>query len=375
MVNSAATIEDLVSSFGQVAGTVSDPGGSLSESVAGALPSAGTALFGPLGDLSSLSSPADELTDVLMTAFNNINTIGQQLAADPFPVLTQFLANQLGYGQTIATGFQGAANGFAQLVAAMPAALQTISDGLATGNVTGIVPALGELFVGGGEDIVTPLFPILDIPGQMAQNFADVVKAVINTTTFLGLTDGALSPPVSAALAFADSVQTIIDAVGDGNTTVAGDALANVPAALLGAVLNGFGGNPGLLTPGTGLEGSGILAGLLVYLPQSIAQALGASSTASSAAAVPELGALLDPATGAAGLSDLLNPGAALADLTAVLDTSTVATDLTSLLDPGAVFGNLTALFESSAVTDVTALLTTDLAPNLSGSLLDVLQF
>lgn len=53
--------------------------------------------------LTASVNPISEWAQVLTTTFNNISDLGQQVWADPAPILKQILINQLGYANTIAT--------------------------------------------------------------------------------------------------------------------------------------------------------------------------------------------------------------------------------------------------------------------------------
>jgi hypothetical protein len=55
-------------------------------------------------------------------------------------------------------------------------------------------------------------------------------------------------------------------------------------------------------------------------------------------------------------------------------DLNTLAGDVSSLLNPDTPLGELASLFDPNAVTDITSLLSADLAPNASGSLVDLLS-
>ncbi|WP_156689644.1 PE family protein [Mycobacterium sp. Marseille-P9652] len=59
---------------------------------------------------------------------NNLQSLGNAIAANPAPVLRQFALNQQGYGQAIVTGVQSVIQNPAQL-AGLPAALQTGAHG------------------------------------------------------------------------------------------------------------------------------------------------------------------------------------------------------------------------------------------------------
>jgi hypothetical protein len=187
------------------------------------------------------------------------------------------------------------------------------------------------------------LLPILGIPGQMAQNFTNLlpvgsIPAMVAqnaTNVFTTLTDlsqtldlntgnlhvglplvlalDALGPPVTTLQAVGSSASAFIGAVQTGDGLGAAAALIDAPAVIANGFLNGQAALPlpaslsgietitaiplgGILTPlqfaslsipalGPGsltLSGTtfgGILPGLLAFLPEQLAQAIGAAPT------------------------------------------------------------------------------------------------
>jgi PE family len=221
-------------------------------------------------------------------------------AVNPEALVQHFINNQIGYAQTISTSLQAAAHDFTAGLHALPASFQTAFGDLAAGNTTGAVGALesgfDNLFItgfnttlgAGGVLSVTPtgtlgdLLPILSIPGQMAQNFANLfpagslaahlsqnfanlVKTVTDssltaTASFYegggGLAGGgidintaaglplvlaidALGGPVNALHALGASAHTITSALQTGNLVGAVDGLLDAPANVVNGFLNG----------------------------------------------------------------------------------------------------------------------------------------
>jgi hypothetical protein len=292
------------------------------------------------------------------------------LTFDPRPYLQQFITNQIGYAQTIATALGSAAHDFTAGVLALPSAFQSAFQALQAGNITGAVDAIGtgfwNLFLTGfnvtpvaGVFVITPtgtlgdLLPILAIPGQMAQNFTNLIpagtipshiaqnftnliKTVTNTSVtaaaeFVLPTPGnpigidltntfglplvlgleALGGPVNALDALGSSARSFINAVQTGNGLGAVTALVDAPAVVANGFLNGQATFPltvdveglvttvnlpldGILVPAApytadilafgpigevpvfGTPIGGIVPGLLNFLPEELAAALGA---------------------------------------------------------------------------------------------------
>lgn len=300
----------------------------------------------------------------------NLQALENAVAANPAPFLRQFVSNQLGfaqtafgqqigYAQTISTALANAAQDFGAGVSALPAALQTATQQLAAGDVTGAVRGVatgfGNLFLTGlsaSQDPttllinITPtgtlgdLLPILRLPGQMAQHLTDmlpagsvpaqisqhltnVITTLTDTSQTLDLVTGdlhvglplvlgleAIGPVVTTANAFGDSANAVLGALQTGNVLSAGAALLDTPVAVLDGFLNGQATLPlsvtlgdlttttnvplgGILAPartasltleifgttGTiplfGTAFGGILPGLLTFLPEQLAEAIG----------------------------------------------------------------------------------------------------
>ncbi|CPR07698.1 PE-PGRS family protein [Mycobacterium bohemicum DSM 44277] len=159
---------------------------------------------------SGLWGPYQEL---FADTWANLQNLGASWLADPFPFLRQVIANQIGYGQIIATAFQ-------------------------TGN----------------------LQPISAIPGDMGHNFANVIATLTNTsvTSSLDLSVSPLSatvenavglplvfgasvlgPPVAALEAAGASASAFTAAMQAGNGAGAFAALFDAPAVITNAFLNG----------------------------------------------------------------------------------------------------------------------------------------
>ncbi len=215
---------------------------------------------------------------------------------NPAALVQHFANNQIGYAQTISTSVGAAAHDFTTGLHALPASFQTAFGDLAAGNNSGAASALesglGNLFITGfntttsasGVVSVTPagalgdLLPILSIPGQMAQNFANLFPAgslaahvsqnfanVVKTVTDLNLTStvsfvlspgfgfdinttaglplvlaiDALGGPINALHALGSSATTFVHAVQSGNASGAAAAVLDAPAAMANGFLNG----------------------------------------------------------------------------------------------------------------------------------------
>ncbi|OHV04097.1 hypothetical protein [Mycobacterium talmoniae] len=272
--------------------------------------------------------------DVFASAFSNAGELGKTVLADPAPILTQLVTNWLGYGQTYA--------------GALGQAVENLVTQLTPGSVGGLWYNLDQAFelLGAGQfedavraaysgiiqTIIAPgfaLLPTLQIPVEIAHNLYSAAQLIPQIAMGLGL--GALGPLASGVYAFGASGQAVVDAIGDGNVLGALGAVANMPTAVVGGVLNGFEYGKGILS-----DPGGPIA-LLLQMRDTIADAIGAAtgtqaltdgpltalfsaplealSGAFGADGLSELGALLDPTQFLTSLGDLFDPAQFLGEL------------------------------------------------------------
>jgi hypothetical protein len=245
-----------------------------------------------LADLAAATDPLTEWSSVITTAITNIEGIGTEIQADPLPVLSEVLANQLAFGETIGSNLSDLASGLNTLFTdQLPDQLQTLFAGIDAGDISVSVNNFTEgllidLLPGAGS-----LVNISEIPGEIAQNLANVLSNDLSNVALVSLLS-----PVAALLgttqAFADSTQSIVDALDAGQTDAAFTDLLNIPAALTGAFLNGYDATDtlgisyaGILSTFDSGNGAGLLDEFLVQLPQEIAQTLAGDGTPATLAA------------------------------------------------------------------------------------------
>ncbi|WP_454788648.1 hypothetical protein [Mycolicibacterium lutetiense] len=235
-----------------------------------------TALAGTFED------PIAVWSEVLGTAIESATQIGNDMSANPLPVLNQIITNQAGYAGLLATSLQAAADSYTQFFTSdddyrFKYFARQASDYLAAGNVTDAAAVLKEvvfrLFA-----FANPLINIMQIPIAMSRNAVNAFAAVPDLLMPVGL--AVLNPVEGAILASGDSAQDVLDAVTAGDPAAAFSALVNAPAVLTGAILNGYlhetgGGTSGLLSWSNAVFNRGLIQGLTVTLPQTIAKAIG----------------------------------------------------------------------------------------------------
>ncbi|WP_431235061.1 hypothetical protein ACQ856_11410 [Mycolicibacterium psychrotolerans] len=171
----------------------------------------------------------------------------------------------------------------------LPEAITTAFQQIADGDLSGAAGTINNALGGAILTIGLPLFPVLDIPGKMADNFAAVVKTVTGLTTVLPALIGVLGPIEGSIQSLGDSGQAVLDALAAGQTVAALNAAVNTLPKFIGAVVNGYESTdgsqyPGLLSPpDENGNNAGIAYTLLVSIPKAIATALGAPGAPAAA--------------------------------------------------------------------------------------------
>jgi len=212
------------------------------------------------------------------------------LSFHPLPYLQGFINNTITYTQTIATSLQSAANDLVTGVQTLPPAFLMAFQDLLAGNnsaayavlnqalVNAFLPGftVPETAISGVFDVVPigvlgDLQPILNIPGQLAQDFTNLLPAgtipmqisqnatnlisgVTNFGTTLNLNavkpildfgiplqlviDG-IGAPANALSALNSSANAFVGALQTGNASAAAAALLDAPAVVANGFLNG----------------------------------------------------------------------------------------------------------------------------------------
>ncbi|MET0700576.1 MAG: hypothetical protein ABWY93_13010 [Mycobacterium sp.] len=223
-------------------------------------------------DLAAAAGPLETWVQVLTQAFDNSSDLGQQVIADPAPILAQIITNQLANAAVLNHATKETVDGlvaFGQgLAANLPVALGQIADGNITGaEATLLNPLLGQLLT-----VLQGPIDAYAVVSNTFQNVANIASAV----TGLVLTEGlAITGPVwSTANALTDTAQAVVDEGAAGDLGAVVNTMLTAPAVVTGAFLNGYGNGPlgfaaaGLLTPSDnplGSLGAGPIAALLDF--------------------------------------------------------------------------------------------------------------
>lgn len=249
-------------------------------------------------ELSAAVDPLQAWTSLFTNTAENVTTLGGQIFADPAPILTQVLKNQVARGETVATILDGVGKGTVEWATEMVPMFMDMAVKLAQEgkydqaiNTALALPAAG-LLLGVGM----PLIGLSSVTGGMTENLNNFMQAFGDTNTLFGTVLGALQTWASTTGALGTSVQNFADAVKAGDPLAVASAMIAAPALIANGVLNGGPYTPGLLTPDRpGIPGP--IAGLMVQVRQKLAQAIGApvpgsATTALSAEAPAALSAL-----------------------------------------------------------------------------------
>jgi hypothetical protein len=245
----------------------------------------------------------------LQAAFQNLLTF------NPVPYLQGFVNYTVGYAQTITTSLQTAGQDLVAGLQTLPSGLQPAFQDLFAGNFGGAYHALNEALVnaflpgftsmqiGTTTLAIVPdgplgaLNPILAIPGQIAQNFTNLLPAgsiaaqvsqnttnLVSALTNVGTTID-LAQLLSPTVSFGIPLQLILDGLGGpanalsalnstavaftgavqtGNVAAATATLLDAPAVVTNAFLNG---TTTIALPPAVINYSGLTIDSTLYLP------------------------------------------------------------------------------------------------------------
>lgn len=152
---------------------------------------------------------------LVYNTWNNLNSLTGGWLADPFPFLRQVVANQMGYGQIIATALQ---TGNFQPISAIPGAIShNLANLIGTLSNTNVTSSL----------VVQELLPTPSLTLDNAVGLPLVFGASL------------LGPPAATLEAAGFSATAFTSAVQAGNGSAAFAALVDAPAVIANGFLNG----------------------------------------------------------------------------------------------------------------------------------------
>jgi hypothetical protein len=226
--------------------------------------------------LSASTNPIEQWLQIINTTLANGGALAQTYLDNPLPILRQLILNGIGYGEQTVTALQATVTNLVNNLRpdnpnGLPMQLGAAWDLLRAGDIANGLPAVYGALAGYALFSAFPLINMVEIPIAMAQNFANVVQAGLGGVVQLAL--GVLSVPAAVVGATASQLQAVFDAVKAGDLLGTINEVLGVPGAFVGALLNGFGFNPGLLSPDGFVD-------IAIRTLNSIAEALGAAPVA-----------------------------------------------------------------------------------------------
>ena len=235
--------------------------------------------------------PAFPVTGPVQLFNNTVHNLDAWVVArqaNPFPVPTQLIANQIAHLQTLGTAFQTIGQNFAAFGKSLPTVFQTTLNFLEQGDIFDAITYFAT------QTVVTPLIADLGLPligavVPILQDSLNHTAAIINDPLVVLLS--ALAPlygPNAAIGAFAGVSQDIFNAFGTGHFLTGFEDIALAPTTVLDGFLNGYpvsapnlfiDPSGGLLTgtPGSSQPGFGTV-GILMQVNEEIAKDLGAGT-------------------------------------------------------------------------------------------------
>ncbi|HUO36989.1 MAG TPA: hypothetical protein VMU34_03705 [Mycobacterium sp.] len=228
-------------------------------------------------ELTQFVNPITEWVSVISAAVVNVGGLAEQIAADPAPILTQFITNQIAYLGTLGMAGQNLVTGLVSALQALPPALQTALGYFAMGQfTTGLDSLLGYALI----DVLLPPIEAFDTAWEgtvetIAANLSSLVNEVPNLLITSGI--GFLEPVFSTVLGVGNILDSIFAAVQSRDLATILSDIINAPAVLTGDFLNGN-SNPaveiaGLLSSATSALGAGTIS-ILLSLRDSIAASI-----------------------------------------------------------------------------------------------------
>jgi hypothetical protein len=232
--------------------------------------------------LAAAVNPIEAYLELVQNTLTNLSSLGQSVLENPAPILRQIVANQLANGGALLASLQDAGGQLLENVGTIvPEQLQQALANLAAGNIVGVGQNLVNVIV---QPILFPTLTLLPaLQSFLEAPVANLLAVTQQFTTISALAGlGALSPLASSINATAQAIQNVVDSARALDPVGVVSAIVAAPAIVAGGLLNGFGFDGGVLSPGLGL------AGALLQIRNVIAQALGAPAVTTSGLAAAD---------------------------------------------------------------------------------------
>ena len=318
--------------------------------------------------------PTATWADVSTNTLSNLETIGSQFTGDPTPILSAIITNQLDYGNELATGAETSATNLVSALQDGPDVLSKALRDLTSGDVYQADQIITQYLTETPLSVSRPLDnAFFDVAQSIANNVENVLSSDNAYQTnvigvggddsipqwFSELVQAPLLAPHAAEEAFAGVSQDIVNALQNGNDTLAVTDLENAGSTVVNAFLNGYDLGDDGGGPTYGPAASALAAIMQVESAQGLLSENGTIETEREATE-----------TVAREITERARE-LVTADGSASADSNLVG-DISSLLNPSTALGDFASALDPNAVADITSLLTGDLAPNASGWVVDV---
>jgi hypothetical protein len=272
--------------------------------------------------LAAAVNPLEAYLDLLNHTVGNLSSLGQTLLANPAPILQQILKNQFASATDLLAALQSSGSQLVNgIVTTVPQQVQEALANLAAGNIVGVGQNVVNIIT---QPVLLPFLTLLSgIQPLIEKPVANLLAVTQQFTTIVALSGiGVLEPIVSTINATAQAIQNVVDAGLSLNPVGLVSSIVAAPAVIADGLLNGFGFDGGVLTPGLGLVGA------LVAIRNTIAQALGAPPpvVAATTAAVSEAPAAAAKTVTLSTISNTTKT-ASKTDATSKSDSTTATSD------------------------------------------------
>jgi hypothetical protein len=244
--------------------------------------------------LSALANPIDGYAAAFTTALKNAEALTARIAADPAPILSNIVRNQINGVAGIATFAEVFGSGVITALAETPEQLQSAVDKFTAGDVSGALETVVQTVLGPiVNGVVDTLLWNPDVWTGLQNAIRTPVANMLSVIDLLALPEVYnVLGPVLAPVQLITDVTAAVGAAGDdvfagiknGDLEKVANAVINLGPDVTYALLNG---DPRFIDFGGGLLGSqGIVAGLLT-LRDMVADAIAPATTKVSALAEP----------------------------------------------------------------------------------------
>ncbi|MUL69489.1 MULTISPECIES: hypothetical protein [unclassified Mycolicibacterium] len=288
--------------------------------------------------LAAQVNPIAQWGQVITEALANTKNLATEIFANPAPVLTQVLTNQLASAVLLGGSIRDFLVASGQQLAQTPEQLKTAFQQFAAGQISdGLQTLMGAVLA----PIITPILTttilgdVQTVIRKPVQNMLNVIDAALPSASGTGWFITAAFPSLivlsDVVTATGDGLQNVVNALGARNLVAALGAIVAIPGSITGALLNGYNGDgAGILGP------NGVVQGFRNAL-NIIATAIKPTVPApNSAASIPSAGTTMVALSAGEATTLTAKRGAAEADKSSPEAAAPAATDNSAAGAPAA---------------------------------------